>query len=235
MKTDFLKKIRNKYNPIEIMGTVYGAHNYADSPAMLYHENSKLTPYSSRIFGNRILRFNNEFFHSRASQPYKNYPGTEKIYFEDFTKNNFPHSNIFELISKRRSIRKFEKHTISLEELYFLLHYSYGISIKLPIKGMKNGCWSYRSVPSGGALYPLEIYVAEIDRNNSSCLYHYRPDINGMEIISKGNQYNELKDIISAEPNIDLTSSSCVIFITCVFERVLIKYGERGYRFALME
>ena len=44
-----------------------------------------------------------------------------------------------------------------------------------------------------------------------------------------------LRENLVAEPFVDLQHCSCVFFITSFFERVLIKYGDRGYRFILQE
>ena len=44
----------------------------------------------------------------------------------------------------------------------------------------------------------------------------------------------QISDIIACG-NINIESCSCVIFITSVFQRNMIKYSERGYRFILQE
>ncbi len=234
MKTKKLLDIKRRYQQIEAMGTVYGSRNYVDSSAMTYHENSKLSPYSSRLFGSQIMSFNNEYYHARASQPYKIYNGKKQISLPE--KNGSPKTvDLHELIVNRRSERRFSGHRITLEELYNLLHYSYGISQRLPIHGMEDGVWAYRNVPSAGSLYPLELYVTVLHGEMEPGLYHFRPDINALELIRTGDHYPLLNKIVAAEPNIDLKGCSCVVFITSVFERVLIKYGERGYRFLMME
>ncbi|MDR1200160.1 MAG: nitroreductase family protein [Tannerellaceae bacterium] len=45
---------------------------------------------------------------------------------------------------------------------------------------------------------------------------------------------NILKKNLAAD-NIQLEDSSCIVFITSVFLRTMLKYGERGYRFILQE
>jgi SagB-type dehydrogenase family enzyme len=90
-------------------------------------------------------------------------------------------------------------------------------------------------VPSGGALYPLEIYVYLNESILPKGIYHYRPDLNALEVISERDYLQELKDNIVAEPYINLQNASCVIFVSSVTERTLLKYEERGYRFILQE
>jgi SagB-type dehydrogenase family enzyme len=93
----------------------------------------------------------------------------------------------------------------------------------------------YRNVPSGGALYPLEIYMIVFNSHIESGVYHYRADINSLEQLKTGNFVEELLNIIQAEPYVNMKSSSCLIITTGVIERVIIKYGDRGYRFMMQE
>ena len=88
----------------------------------------------------------------------------------------------------------------------------------------------FRSAPSGGALYPLELYawVRSVDGLRPG-LYHYDP------------YEHELDDLGPAElehafVQQDLVGSSAAgILIGSVFFRSVFKYGERGYRFVLLE
>jgi SagB-type dehydrogenase family enzyme len=54
-------------------------------------------------------------------------------------------------------------------------------------------------------------------------------------MLSKGNYYDVLNPIITAEPIVNLKDACCIVFITSMFERTIIKYGDRGYRFILMK
>lgn len=234
MKNKASYKIRNAYREIETLGSVYGEQNFRNSTAILYHENSKLTKHSSRLLGVKVRNFNNEFFHTRASQPFKVYPGTKCESFHAIEDKKFT-NEFFKTIRNRRSRRTFEDYAVSLEELYYMLQYSYGISEINKIQGVDDGRWCYRNVPSGGALYPLEIYISVFSADIKAGLYHYRPDENCMELIREGNHYPSLNKVITAEPVVDFKHACCAIFITGIFERVLIKYGDRGYRFILLE
>lgn len=227
-----LMQLKQQYDKID--ATPYG-QNFADSIAILYHENSKLSSLLSRTLGERVSRFSNRFFYSRASQPYKIYPGSPIIPFEDFGREPYECPDLFSVISSRRSCRNFQKYNISGKELFLICHYSYGISTKTPIRELGYGSWNYRNVPSGGGLYPLELYFALFQGEYMPGLYHYRPDINALELIKEGDFSGELNNIITAEPIVNLKGSSCVFFVTSVFERIMVKYGDRGYRFILME
>lgn len=223
-----LKEIYEKYEP------PFTTFKFDNSIAIIYHENSKLDELSARILGMRVESLRNEFFLERASQPFKIYPSTQIIQFEE-NEDPFIEDNLLKVIKNRKSIRKFKKYKISLKELYYILHYSYGITRSAPIYGLQKGKWYYRMVPSAGALYPLEIYIVILNGEIKKGLYHYRPDKNCLEKIKTGSFVNTLNGIIFAEPNVKLFDASIIIIITAIFERVLIKYGDRGYRFILME
>ena len=233
MRAKFLKdwiKYKKKY---EKFGMGIMRFQYEDSVALLYHENSKLTPISSKLFGMSIEKFNDPYYLKRAAQPFNVYPGREilKLKAQDSPICN----NIFDLIENRKSVRNYNQSSITLSHMYYLLHYSYGICRKSPINGVEKGFWYYRTVPSGGALYPLEIYPIVLRGEFGEGIYHYRPDIEAIELIKKGNYYPEMREMLFAEPNIELANASLVVIISSMFETTMLKYGERGYRFILLE
>jgi SagB-type dehydrogenase family enzyme len=61
---------------------------------------------------------------------------------------------LFEMIKKRESRRKYTDEALTLEELSFLLWSTQGIKVV-----DKNGVWTKRTVPSGGASHPFETYL----------------------------------------------------------------------------
>ena len=138
---------------------------------------------------------------------------------------------------KRRSTRDYDKeYKISLNELTALLFNSYGVTFKSKIVGFDvDGHIGMRNVPSGGALYPLEMYVVIFNAHIPSGLYHYRADTNVLELLKEGDFIEELLKIIQAEPYVNMRTSSALIITTGIIERLLIKYGDRGYRFLMQE
>ena len=228
----YIENVKTKFE--EVDSSAFGTSDFRDSLAILYHENSKFDNYSSRQQGQYVHAFNNEYFHKRASQPYKVYAQNNKIALDNYKTNN--EDVFFKSIENRRSVRDFDKkYKISLREIYLLCHYSYGITCKKEIDLVSDGYWGYRAVPSGGALYPLEIYVLIFNGDIRNGLYHYRPDENSIELLKVGDFYEEVKPIFSAEPYVELKNATGVVLISSIFERMMVKYKERGYRFILME
>lgn len=230
-----LNKIKNKYDQKD--GSLYGEKNIKDSLAMLYHENSKFTEYTFREQGAKIGAFNTPYVIERSSQPFKCYPGYDTIDLNVYRNMEKESVNYFELLQNRRSVRNYDKdYKISLYEIHNLLFRSYGVNRKERISGIDyEGHIGYRNIPSGGGLYPLEIYIVVLNGHIDKGLYHYRPDMNCLEILKHSDDVDHLNNIIQAEPYIDLKAASCVIMTTGLIERSMIKYGDRGYRFLMME
>jgi nitroreductase len=89
-------------------------------------------------------------------------------------------------IKQRRTIRDFQERTLSLNHLAQLLWSAQGITDST--KGR-------RVAPSGGALYPLDIYIL-IGENGvekmETGIYHYLPKEHSMSMILKGDRRREI-------------------------------------------
>jgi len=130
-------------------------------------------------------------------------------------------------IKERRTIRDFKERILSLAHLSQLLWAAQGITDSVTGK---------RAAPSGGALYPLDIYVL-IGENGvekmEAGVYHYLPTEHSLSFISKGDRR---KEIASASLGQMWMAKAPVIFvITAEYRRITGKYGERGIRYALIE
>lgn len=214
---------------------MYGAKNIQDSLALLYHQNTKLAKFDQIRLAMSVRSFFNPYITQRAVQPYKIYPGTKTISLADYKDIPAPNVNFFDLMKERQSLRNYEPgYQLSLYELFVLLNYSYGISRQENISD-GNGVMSYRYTPSPGGLYPLEIYVLLLNSHAEPGLYHFRPDTLELECLKEGQFLADVRPNIQAEPYINITTASAIVFTTGVYERVMIKYGERGYRFMLHE
>lgn len=199
--------------------------------ALYYHEKSKYDKYSFLQERNRIAFFALPQMVKREVMPYKCYPNAELTPLNGYIGNE-PPVDIYGLIRNRRSSRKFVPYTMSLNELAKILYYGYGITGMGPLKGLE-GNWYYRSVPSGGGLYPLEIYVYVNHGAIRRGIYHYRPDKNALEYVRDEELSAFSKSM--AVGNIDIENATCIVFISSMFLRNMLKYGERGYRFILQE
>lgn len=129
------------------------------------------------------------------------------------------------LLESRRSGRAFGHTPIALSDLATVLHCGYGsLPQDAPIR---------RTVPSGGALYPLELYpvVSRVEGLENG-VYHYDPLRHALEPLDLRDLDDHVADLHLYE---ELASAGVLLAVTGVFGRSRFKYGLRGYRFTLLE
>lgn len=131
------------------------------------------------------------------------------------------------VLRTRRSVRHYTPEPVTLQELSYLLWASNGIQRR------ENG-WEFRTVPSAGALYPIETYLAANRVENLAAgVYHYNIAGHSLEQLKEG-------DYGSASARAALGQSMCaecaVVFVwTAVFERCRWKYKQRAYRYVYLD
>jgi SagB-type dehydrogenase family enzyme len=126
-----------------------------------------------------------------------------------------------ETILRRRSVREFSSRPVALEDLSQILWAAQGVTGKL---------WGYelRAVPSAGALFPIEIFVA-----SKEGVHHYYPRKHELKQVSGEDVRKSLCDAALRQEFI--AEAPVVLVITAVFERTKAKYGERGTRYVFAE
>lgn len=190
----------------------------------IYHENTKARLYQPSSMQKEVdptlLRM--------MSKAFKIYTSAEKV---PLTKE-FPISqcSIEEAIQQRRSIRDFSGEPLKLEEISKLLYLANGITGVL----QSDIPLALRAAPSAGALYPIELYpivlnVADVRPG----VYHYNVKAHVLELLQPGN-YRDLLYNYTLKQEMILTAS-VVFLLTAVFKRTKSKYGERGYRYVLLD
>ncbi len=128
-------------------------------------------------------------------------------------------------IERRRSVRDFPGPPITVLELSCLLHRASGITEQTS---------GYRAAPSAGALYPLEPrVVANRVEGLPQGIYRYRPRDHSLETVREGDFSRQIS--LAALGQDVVARASVVLVLAAVFERSRSKYGERSYRYVLME
>jgi len=132
--------------------------------------------------------------------------------------------SIEQALLKRRSVRKYKAEPLTIAEVSQLLWSAQGITNPS----------GFRTAPSAGALYPLEVYlvVGEV-KGLSQGIYKYLPKQHELLKIKDGDARRELA--IAALGQSWVKDAAVDIVFAAVYERVTRKYGKRGIRYVHME
>jgi len=129
-----------------------------------------------------------------------------------------------ELLRNRRSVREYSREPLTKEEVMKLLWSGQGIT-RPP---------RYRTAPSAGALYPLELYVAVGNVVGlRPGVYKYDPVENDIKLVKEGDVRRELAVAALLQPCVEYGAID--IIIAAVYERTKVKYGQRGERYVHIE
>lgn len=124
----------------------------------------------------------------------------------------------------RRSRRDLTGEKVSLKNFSQILWAAQGVT----------NVMGFRTAPSAGALYPLEIYavVGNVGKLKPG-VYRYNPARHSVKMISKGDKRSALqKAALHQSP---VGSAALDIIIAAAYERTTRKYGERGVRYVHIE
>jgi len=132
-----------------------------------------------------------------------------------------------EAIARRRSIRNFAPEPLSQAQLSQILWAAQGIS---DTQG------KYRTVPSAGATYPLEVFVVCGENSVEEIgagIYHYNRDSHSLTLHYKGDARLELARAALAQAMI--YEAPVDIIICAEYEHTSRRYGDRGERYVHIE
>jgi SagB-type dehydrogenase family enzyme len=130
-------------------------------------------------------------------------------------------------LKSRRTIRSFASRSITLKEFSQILWAAQGI--------IEQGGFR-RAVPSGGALYPIDVYavVGEggVDEIESG-VYRYEPGAHEITLVKEGDLRRELAKASLGQ--MWMAGAPVNLIITAEYSRSSAKYGERGVRYSMIE
>ncbi len=214
-------------SPVRVVGSVYAEPPELDDPAELYHEASKLTPSTaaralagvSRLAASPELR-------RAATHASLRHPDLPLLRLRERAPLGL---SLDATIARRRSARSFAPAPLEAPALAALLHATYGITGSLT----DESGWEQplRAAPSGGALYPLDVYVAARRVVGvAPGLYRFDPLETALEALGPGDPVVEA----TANPGLAAGAAATVVF-AATFWRSRFKYGLRASRYALLE
>ena len=132
-----------------------------------------------------------------------------------------------EAITRRRSKRDFTPEPISPSQLSQILWAAQGIS---------GTSWKYRTVPSAGATYPLEVFVVcgrQSLEGVGDGIYHYNIAHHSLTLHHKGDVRLELARAALEQQFI--YQAPVDIVICALYQRTTRRYGSRGERYVHIE
>jgi SagB-type dehydrogenase family enzyme len=132
-----------------------------------------------------------------------------------------------ETIKHRRSRRSFLAKSLTLDQVSQLLWAAQGITDE------RTG---FRASPSGGACYPLDLYLV-VGKNSveglEAGIYHYIVSNHSLEIHLRGDKRRALA--LASLGQMFITRAPISIVTTVEYSRITSRYGQRGVRYAHIE
>ncbi len=127
-------------------------------------------------------------------------------------------------LARRRSVRDFGVGPLTLQQLSQLLWAAQG----------RSHPQGYRTAPSAGALYPLELYVLAGEVTAlAQGVYKYRSETHELMCIADG----DLRPAAAraAHGQSWIADGAAILVVAAVFRRTAVKYGARAERYVHIE
>jgi SagB-type dehydrogenase family enzyme len=155
--------------------------------------------------------------------PAKQFPGAPVVALPAADGDAAPTGQLYTAVLQRRSVRDYSGRPLTLDQLSSLLFMTAG--------HRRHGG---RTIPSSGALYPIEVYVVVnavdgLDRG----LYHYDPGQHALHVID----HRDLRDRVVRQSlgQSFLGEAGVVLCLTLIPDRMRFRYRHRSYRYGLLE
>ncbi len=188
----------------------------------LYHENSCIERHSRGLANSEVLQKMSEMH--------------ESMQFDGAPRFDLPRANadgFSALITRRRTAtsQTLRPRPLALDAVSRLLFAAGGVT-----QAAGDGLFprAFRSAPSAGALFPIDIFLFSTHFEGLAAgLYHFHPVSHTVALIEEGDVSAALARGL-VQPEL-ARNAAVLMFLVATFERATFKYGERGYRFALIE
>lgn len=135
--------------------------------------------------------------------------------------------DFLQALDRRRSVRQFDDtYTVTLQVL--------GAVLDLALSAdPSSGGYYHRPYPSAGARHPIEVYLLALNIEHVlPGIYHYNSHDHYLTILLEKDLTSDIADVLG---DTEIVSPSFIIILSAVFHRSSVKYGGRGYRYALLE
>lgn len=177
------------------------------------------------FFGSERPSVNPEDWPTWAHIEFKTYPRALVVKLPP--PGNVDKMDLQSVLEKRRTERELARGVLSLSSISTLLYWSAGL-----IHQRETDAPLRRAHPSGGSLFPLELYLGIFrGRDIPNGLYHYNLSAHALETLARDNI-----EILSQEISFDFAKNAAAgIWLTFNRSRVWKKYGSLSYKLGLIE
>lgn len=144
-----------------------------------------------------------------------------------------------EALKFRRSVRTFNGSTLSLQNVATIMRSGAGVNFEANVKVLED-CElriPMRTVPSAGALYPVELYFVALNVFKlPRSIYRYSVDKNSLVEASDPYYVDVICQSFSTQDSlISLKEASAIILFVAKPWKTIAKYGDRGLRYVFHE
>jgi SagB-type dehydrogenase family enzyme len=160
--------------------------------------------------------------------PYKRYTGFAR---EPLASVGLASRPLAEVVEEFTPAAAFVPEHLTRDQLAGLLRFTNGVTAQLVGRTPPE---YRRAAPSAGALYAGEVYVAaERVEGLAPGLYAYQPLEHALVTLRGGPQLRRVAAALEEPGSVE--NAAAAVLLTNVFHRYAWKYGERGYRYALVD
>jgi SagB-type dehydrogenase family enzyme len=191
----------------------------------LFHENSKTSRHEPHLYFGHHPSDNAVVQMMRGLRDVKPYADRRKLALPEQDEPSTV--TLDDVLLRRVSARGFGPGAVALPDLGSVLRRMQGVTRDNADNDFPR---PFRAAPSGGALYPLELYVWARDVSGlEPGLYHYDPREHELDVLGP-------VELTTAFVQQELVGdAAAALLVSAVFFRSVFKYAERGYRFVLIE
>ena len=183
---------------------------------------SDIKKFYNKIKLKKVIDDNSEEIpHAYIHVFHKEYPRLPLIKLPQIDNQESELENLLEI---RESTRNFSDKPVKINELSKILRSCRIVDIdRIPER---------RTYPSGGARFPVELYVVAFNVNGlKNGAYHYNLKKESLELLWEEDLKNRRRELISPY----LENPAATLVLTSVISRSEKKYGNRAYPYSLIE
>lgn len=204
---------------------------------LIYLESQKMWKHRARVEEARVQKYYRDLEQGLVQRPQpKKYPFAPRIALAPNPK--LLDQSLRDVLGRRRTLRQFAPTPkLAFEAFSTLFWAAYGSQVVNSDDPSMADRKDRKMAPIPGGIQSLEFYFLSLDvAKLSPGLYHFMPTEMSFERIKEGDLRSEVAKCYG-DPLVasGLTKAKGVFFVTSVFEKLKIKYGQRYLRFALLE